>query len=259
MSDPAASAERAPRVEVRGLSYAVGAEAILHDIAFRVDAGEIFAVMGTSGCGKTTLLRNVIGLVRPTAGDVFIDGEGIGGLSERELSRVRRKMGMSFQYSALFDSLTVGDNVAFPLTRHTELSGDEIGEVVAEKLATVGMSGREDMMPAQLSGGERKRVGIARAIALEPSIMLYDEPSSGLDPVMAAIIDELIVQLRDQLEVTSIIVSHNVQNILDVADRVVMLHEGRIVAEGSPRQLRRSDDAFVHQFITGSVSGPITQ
>jgi phospholipid/cholesterol/gamma-HCH transport system ATP-binding protein len=259
MSEPATNAERAPRVEVRDLSYAVGGETILHDMAFRVDAGEIFAVMGTSGCGKTTLLRNIIGLVRPSSGDVLIDGEAIGGLPERELARVRRKMGMSFQYSALFDSLTVGDNVAFPLTRHTELSADEIGEVVAEKLATVGMSGREDMMPAQLSGGERKRVGIARAIALQPSIMLYDEPSSGLDPVMAAIIDELIVQLRDQLEVTSIIVSHNVRNILDVADRVVMLHEGRIVAEGSPRQLQRSDDPFVHQFITGSVSGPITQ
>ncbi|MGD8237794.1 MAG: ABC transporter ATP-binding protein [Armatimonadota bacterium] len=258
---PARTTERdaVARVEIRDVSYAVDGVAILSDISLRVNAGEIFAVMGTSGCGKTTLLRNIIGLVRPTSGEVLVDGESIGGLSERELVRVRRKMGMSFQYSALFDSMSVGENVAFPLRRHARLSEDEIRSAVAEKLTTVGMEGRESMMPGELSGGERKRVGIARALALRPAIMLYDEPSSGLDPVMAGVVDDLIVCLRDELDVTSIVASHHVSNALGIADRVMMLHEGRMVAESSPESLRRSDDDFVRQFITGSANGPIAQ
>ena len=258
MSGRTAEAEHIPRVQVRHLAYSVDGAQILRDISFQVDARELFAVMGTSGCGKTTLLKNIIGLVRPTSGDVLIDGEPIGGLRERELTRVRRKMGMCFQYSALFDSLSAGENVAFPLRRHTRLPEPEIRAVVAEKLATVGMRGRESAMPEQLSGGERKRVGIARALALQPSIMLYDEPSSGLDPVMAGVIDDLIVRLRDELGVTSIVVSHHVKNVFGIADRVVMLHEGTMVAEGSPESLRRSQDPFVQQFISGSPSGPIT-
>ena len=258
MSADTTDATQVTRVQACELSYSVNGVAILRDISFQVHAGEIFAVMGTSGCGKTTLLKNIIGLVRPTSGDVFIDGEAIAGLPERELVRVRRKMGMSFQYSALFDSLSVGENVAFPLRRHTRLSEDEIRHLVARKLSTVGMNGRQSMMPAELSGGERKRVGIARALALEPSIMLYDEPSSGLDPVMAGVIDELIVRLGHEFDVTSIIVSHHVKNVFEIADRAVMLHEGRIVAEGSPDSLRHSEDGFVQQFITGAPSGPIT-
>ncbi|MFQ5809378.1 MAG: ABC transporter ATP-binding protein [Armatimonadota bacterium] len=257
MSARTTEAEGVPRVEVRDLGYSVNGVAILSDISFHVDAGEILAVMGTSGCGKTTLLRNIIGLVRPTSGDVFVDGVPIAGLSERELVGVRRKMGMCFQYSALFDSMSVGENVAFPLRRHTRLPEDEIRAVVSEKLTIVGMDGRESMMPGELSGGERKRVGIARALALQPAIMLYDEPSSGLDPVMAGVIDELIVCLRDEFDVTSVLVSHHVKNVFEIADHVVMLHEGRMVAQSSPDGLRRSDDEFVQQFITGSVNGPI--
>lgn len=258
MSVRAGESDPISRVEARDLSYVIDGRAILRDIRFHVAEREIFAVMGMSGSGKTTLLRHIIGLVRPTSGDVLIDGQAIGHLSERELGGVRRKMGMSFQYSALFDSLSVGDNVAFALRHHTRLSDDEIHAVVSEKLATVGMSGRESMMPADLSGGERKRVGIARALALEPSIMLYDEPSSGLDPIMAGVIDELIVRLRDELDVTSIIVSHDVKHVFGIADRAVMLHEGSIIAEGAPESLRRSDDGFVQQFISGSAAGPLT-
>ena len=244
-------------VEVDELGYRVDGHCILEGITFRVGAGEILGIMGMSGSGKTTILKNVIGLLRPTRGDVRIEGVSLNGLPERELAPIRRKMGMCFQYSALFDSLTVGENVAFPLRQHTRLKDAEVRRIVSAKLETVGMKGTEGAMPAELSGGERKRVGIARALALDPSIMLYDEPSAGLDPIMAGVVDRLIEDLGHHLSVTSIVVSHHVQNVLRISDRVVMIHEGRIVTEGDPEHIRASDNEIVRQFVTGSATGPI--
>ncbi|MFQ6098610.1 MAG: ABC transporter ATP-binding protein [Armatimonadota bacterium] len=244
-------------VVVRDLGYEVDGHCILEGISFEVGGGEILGIMGMSGSGKTTILKNVMGLLRPTRGDIIIEGRSLRGLGERELAQIRRKMGMCFQYSALFDSLSVGENVAFPLRQHTRLKEAEIRRAVADKLETVGMSGTEEAMPGDLSGGERKRVSIARALALEPSIMLYDEPSAGLDPIMAGVIDRLIEKLSHELCVTSIIVSHHVHNVLGISDQVVMVHEGRMAAKGTPEELMESDAEIVRQFIEGSATGPI--
>ncbi|MFQ6131512.1 MAG: ABC transporter ATP-binding protein [Armatimonadota bacterium] len=244
-------------VEVRDLGYTVNQSVILEGISMAVHRGEVVGIMGMSGSGKTTLLKSMIGLVRPTSGDVLIAGESIADLPEKELSRVRRNMGMCFQYAALFDSLTVGENVAFPLRQHTDLAEDEIAAVVDQKLHMVGMAGTEERMPGELSGGERKRVGIARAIALDPEIVLYDEPSSGLDPIMAGVIDDVIASLRDELGVASVVVSHHVQNVFAICDQVVMLHEGRAIAQGTSEDMQNSTDAAVRQFVEGAAHGPI--
>jgi len=210
-----------------------------------------------SGSGKTSLLKSMIGLVRPTAGDVLVSGESIVKLPEKELARVRRNMGMCFQYAALFDSLNVGENVAFPLRQHTRLTEQEIAALVEQKLELVGMAGTQAKMPGDLSGGERKRVGIARAIALDPQIVLYDEPSSGLDPIMAGVIDHVIVSLRDELGMASVVVSHHVRNVFATCDYVVMLHHGKVVAQGTAPEMQNSEDAVVRQFISGAARGPI--
>ncbi len=244
-------------VETRGLGFRVGDLRILEDVNLRLEPRQLLGVMGMSGCGKTTLLKCLIGLVRPTEGDVLVEGRSIVGLREPELAEARRCMGMCFQYAALFDSLTVGENVAFPLRQHTRMTEDEIWTAVADKLAVVHMEGRERQMPAELSGGERKRVGIARAIALGPDIVLYDEPSSGLDPIMAGVMDHVIVDLRDELGVSQIVVSHHVQNVLAICDRVIMLHKGRQLAEGTAQEMRNSQDPAVQQFIRGRAEGPI--
>jgi phospholipid/cholesterol/gamma-HCH transport system ATP-binding protein len=229
---------------------------VLNGISLRVERGEVLAVMGMSGCGKSTLLRNMIGLVQPTSGDVRIQGRSLVGLSERELNEARAQVGMVFQQAALFDSMTVAENVAFGLRRRRRAAG-EAEQIVGEKLRLVGMAGTERQMPAELSGGMRKRVGIARALALDPRILLYDEPSSGLDPIMAGVIDDLIVRLRGELGVTSVLVSHHVKNVLRVADRVAMLHQGRIIALAPPEEFRGADDPVVQQFVAGSPEGPI--
>jgi len=247
-------------VVLANAGYSLNSKPILSDISLGVAQGEIFGVMGMSGSGKTTLLRLIMGLIRPTQGEVRIFGESINGLSENRLNRLRRRMGMVFQYAALFDSLTVEENVAFPLREHTRLRAPEIRAKVKEKLALVGLEGVEHLYPSQLSGGMRKRAGMARALALEPTLMLYDEPSSGLDPVSAAHIEAQIVRLRDLLGVTSIIVSHDVESILHISDRVAMLHEGRRIFLGTPQQARESQEPllrrFVHPRTPGSVVAP---
>lgn len=244
-------------VEVRDLGYTVNGLVILEGISVKLHRGEILGVMGMSGSGKTSLLKSMIGLVRPTTGDVLIAGQSIVDMPEKELAGVRRKMGMCFQYAALFDSLTVGENVAFPLRQHTDLAEPDIAAVVDQKLGLVGMAGTQEKMPADLSGGERKRVGIARAIALDPEIVLYDEPSSGLDPIMAGVIDDVIASLRDELGVASVVVSHHVRNVFAVCDYVVMLYEGRAIAQGTAREMQNSTDAAVRQFVSGAAEGPI--
>lgn len=244
-------------IQVRDLVYEVGGRRILDGISFSVRRGECFGIMGMSGAGKSTILKLLMGLIKPAGGEIVIDGTNIVGLSERELGDVRRKMGMCFQYAALFDSLTVAENVAFGLRRHTKLSEEEIARRVAEALKRVGMAGTEELYPAELSGGMRKRVGIARALVMEPEIMLYDEPSAGLDPIMQAVLDELIAELDSQRGMTSVIVTHDVKELFMLCDRIMMLHQGRVLQTGTPEELATSDDERVRQFVEGRARGPI--
>jgi phospholipid/cholesterol/gamma-HCH transport system ATP-binding protein len=245
------------RVRVEDLHYAIGGQQILAGIDLVVEPGEIVAVMGLSGGGKTTLLKCIGGLVRPTGGQIYIGDTEIVRLKESQLDEVRRRIGMVFQYAALFDSLTVYENVAFGLRYHGERNEARIRTVVEEMLDAVGMEGSEEKLPAQLSGGMRKRVGLARALATGPELLLFDEPTSGLDPVVATVIDELIVGVRDRMGVTSIIVSHHIPSIFQISDRVAMLHGGRLVAIGDVETIRNHPDPVVRQFVEGRADGPI--
>ncbi len=246
-----------PIIEVNNLWYRTGDADILANVSFEVQRGEIFGVMGMSGAGKTTLLRLLMRLVDPDEGDIIIAGESIMGLSETQLSRIRANIGMCFQYSALFDSMTVAENVAFGLRRGSKLSEEELRRKIAEHLEIVGMHDTEEKMPSELSGGMRKRVGIARALILNPDIMLYDEPTAGLDPIMASVIDNLIVRLRDEFGMTSVVVTHEVDELMSISDRIMMLYQGRITACGSPAALQQSDNPYVQQFVHGTAHGPI--
>ncbi|MGQ9455984.1 MAG: ABC transporter ATP-binding protein [Armatimonadota bacterium] len=239
------------------LSFTVNTHTILDGVNLSVEKGETLAVMGMSGAGKSTLLKCIGGLLRPTAGSVVVDNIDIAKMNEDDLDSVRIRIGMVFQYAALFDSLTVYENVAFGLRRHRHLTEHEIAKIVNERLAMVGLSGTEHLMPSSLSGGMQKRVGLARALALDPEIVLYDEPTAGLDPITAATIADLIVKTRDHYGVTSIVVSHDVTTIKRVANRFAMLHEGKIVAGGTIEEMERNTDPVVRQFVTGSTIGPI--
>ena len=257
-SDVEADERLAPAwIEVRDLRFQVGSKQILKGANLGVAPGEILSVMGMSGSGKTTLLHCIGGLTAPTSGEIRIGDAQIVGMRETELNHVRERMGMVFQYAALFDSLNVYDNVAFGLRRRRKLSGDQITQIVAEKLALVGLPGTEAMYPSNLSGGMAKRVGLARAIAMSPEILLYDEPTSGLDPVMESVIDELIMQMRDKLGVTSIVVSHSISSIFRISDKIAMIHNGEVLAAGTPDQIKNCDNPIVRQFIEGKSQGPI--
>jgi len=246
-------------IRLQDIRYQINGNAVLDGIDLTVARGEIVAIMGRSGSGKTTLLRLIMGLVSPTAGQVFVDDKDIGALGEQELNDLRRQMGMVFQGAALFDSMTVGENVAFGLAEHRLVPSSDLGGRVRRLLEMVGMLGTEDLMPAQLSGGMRKRVGIARALAMEPSIMLYDEPTAGLDPISAAAVDNLIRGLREQVGVTSVLVSHDLASLQRVADRAALLHGGRFLAVASLAELGESDNPAVRQFLSGSPEGPLTE
>jgi phospholipid/cholesterol/gamma-HCH transport system ATP-binding protein len=252
-----------PRIAIEDLTVTIDDREILRGVSVTVAPDEILCVMGLSGSGKSTLLRCVAGLAPATSGSIRIDGAEITGLTEAQLIPIRAKMGVVFQYAALFDSMTVFENIAFGITRgprrheYGRLSRMALARRVAERLRDVGLSGIERRMPGQLSGGMRRRVGLARALATEPEIVLYDEPTSGLDPVTAAAIDELIRTTRERQGVTSIIVSHDINSIFRVADRVLMLYEGRVQILGTPDEIRASDDPVVRQFIRGETNGPI--
>lgn len=246
-------------IQLENVSLTIDGREILRDVNLFIDRGEIATIMGLSGCGKTSTLRLMMGLLRPTGGRVLVDGQDISVMHERDLNRIRRKMGMVFQYAALFDSLTVWENVAFGLLRQKRrYTHDQIDAAVESKLAAVGMEGTEKLLPAELSGGMQKRVGMARALAMDPQIVLYDEPTSGLDPVMATIIDDLIVGLRDRFAVTSIVVSHDIQSIMHISNKVAMLYNGSVIACGSPEEIRQNPDPVLQQFIRGGSQGPIT-
>ena len=225
--------------------------AILRNINLTIDAGETLAIIGGSGSGKSTLLRLMVGLMPPTGGEIWIDGQEISRLDEEALDEVRLKMGMVFQYSALFDSMTVGENVAFGLREHTKYPEDKIQRIVAEKLALVGLPDAASLMPGELSGGMKKRVGLARAIAFEPSIIFYDEPDSGLDPVMTEKIDELILAMQRHLKVTSVVVTHDMESACLVGDRIAMIYEGEIIAHEPVEKFRRLKDPRIREFLRG--------
>ncbi|MEN6581340.1 MAG: ABC transporter ATP-binding protein [Armatimonadota bacterium] len=242
---------------VKQLSYRVPSGSILRRIDLHVRKGETMAVMGMSGAGKSTLLKCIAGLLRPTGGQLLIDGVDIARMRESQLDDIRRRIGMVFQYAALFDSLTVFENVAFGLRRHTRMTESEITDVVMARLAMVGLAHTESKMPSEMSGGMQKRVGLARALAMNPEILLYDEPTAGLDPITAATIAELIIKARDELGVTSVLVSHDIQSIMSVSSRVAMIHKGRIIASGTTEEMQNCEDATVKQFMRGETQGPI--
>lgn len=239
-------------IELKGVNKSFQQRRILKNINLEITKGETLAIIGASGSGKSTLLRLIIGLLKPDNGEIWIKNKEISNLSEKELNEVRLNMGMVFQYSALFDSMTIGDNVAFGLREHTTLSEAEIKEIVQENLRMVDLEGFENMMPNELSGGMKKRVSLARAIAFKPEILLYDEPSAGLDPMMSAKIDELIYHMQQKLGVTSIVVTHHMNSAFAIADRIAMIHEGEIIAIGDVEMIQNLGNPIVQNFIHGS-------
>ena len=253
MSEPSLQ----PLVEFEHVDFAYDTRAVLGDISLRVMPGELVAVMGASGGGKTTLLRLIGGQLRASAGDVRFDGESVASMSHARLYAARRRMGMLFQMGALFTDQTVFDNVAFALREHTRLPESMIRDLVLMKLHAVGLRGARDLFPAQLSGGMARRVAMARAVALDPALVMYDEPFAGLDPISLGISARLIRTLNDALGLTSIIVSHDVDETFAIADRVFILGNGRLLAQGTPQQLRDSSDPLVHQFVRGEPDGPV--
>ncbi len=245
------------KIDICGLKKSFAHNHVLQGVNLKISEGRITVIIGRSGEGKSVLLKHIIGLLTPDMGQVLIDGIDISKLRGRALTRMHTKFGMLFQGAALFDSMTVGENVAFPLREHTRLSPQEISSRVKEKLHLVGLDGIEDRMPSQLSGGMRKRVGLARAIIQEPEILLYDEPTTGLDPILADSINRLVVHMEQSLRITSVVISHDIESALKYAHTVAMLHGGKIVAEGSPNEILEAENPLVRQFLAGSSEGPI--
>jgi phospholipid/cholesterol/gamma-HCH transport system ATP-binding protein len=234
-----------------------GDRTILNGISLEIYKGETFVIMGGSGCGKSTFLRHIIGALKPDSGKIHLLGKDLSTLNEDEMDKVRKRIGMCFQASALFDSMTVGDNVSLALKEHTKLEKSVRDIVVKMKLEMVGLRGFEDLMPSQLSGGMRKRVGLARAIVMDPEIVFYDEPTAGLDPIVAGVIDKLILDLSKKLSITSVVVTHDMKSVFSIADRVAMLYEGKVLEVGTPDEIKKSKNQMVQQFISGSPDGPI--
>lgn len=244
-------------IEVKNLSFNRGERVIYNNVNLKIRRGQITAIMGPSGTGKTTLLRLIGGQLIPDSGEVLLDGQDIATMSRSGLFAARARMGMLFQSGALFTDMTVYENVAFPLRAHTKLPEHLIAEIVALKLESVGLRGAEQLMPAELSGGMNRRVALARAIALDPDLIMYDEPFAGQDPIVMGVLTRLIRSLRDALDLTSIIVSHDVTETLSIADYIYVVAEGQVQGEGTPDELRAHSSPFVQQFLTGSVEGPV--
>jgi len=245
-------------IEIKGIHKWFGTHHVLKGVDLTIKEGETIVIIGRSGCGKSVLLKHIMAILEPDEGDVRIDGQSMFSMSPEEQDQFRLQLGMLFQGAALFDSLTVLENVGFSLFEHTNLSEEVISQKVLEKLHMVGLGGVENLMPASLSGGMKKRVGLARAICNEPKIILYDEPTTGLDPINADVINELILSMQKQLKVISIVVTHDMTSAYKVANRIAMLFEGRIIGVGTPDEIRNSSDPVIQQFITGSARGPIT-
>lgn len=247
------------KIKVEGLYKKFDKREVLHDINFDVREKEVFVIIGGSGSGKSTVIKHIIGLLKPTSGRVIIDDVDITTLKNNELIEFRKKIGYLFQEGALFDSLKVWENVGFYYLENTKMPLKEIRQLATQKLAMVGLKDIEDLYPSQLSGGMRKRVSLARAISYNPEIVLYDEPTSGLDPVTSAMIDRLILKLRDEIGVTSIVVTHDLESAFSIADRIMYIHRGKVVAIGTPQEIKNNPDPMVQQFINRLPEGPITQ
>jgi phospholipid/cholesterol/gamma-HCH transport system ATP-binding protein len=236
-------------IKVKNVYKSFGGQQVLSGINLEVERGKTTVIIGKSGGGKSVLMKHLIGLMKPDSGEIWVDGVEISHLKDPQLNEVRKRFGMLFQEAALFDSMTVGENVAFPLEEHTNLTDREIAKITAEKLRQVGLFGADEKMPSELSGGMKKRVGLARALALDPEVVLFDEPTSALDPVTALTIEDLIKETQQRLKKTYVVISHDILGMFRIADRVAMLYEGRIVAYGSPHEVRRSDLPAVQEFL----------
>ncbi len=244
-------------IRIRELKKRLGSKQVLNGVDLDIPQGKTVVVMGRSGTGKSVLLKHIIGLMTPDSGSIEVDGDEVVGMREHQLNEVRKHFGLLFQGAALFDSLTVQENVGLPLREHQRLPEEEVRRRVTERLEWVGLKDVDDMKPASLSGGMRKRVGLARAIAMDPQYILYDEPTTGLDPIMSDVINRLIRSLQERLGVTSIVVTHDMNSAYHVGDILAMLHEGRVVFTGTPDEARNTNDPLVRQFIEGSSEGPI--
>lgn len=245
-------------IELIDIHKSFGRQKVLDGLNLTIEDGMTTIIIGRSGGGKSVLLKHMIGLLKPERGQVVVDGIDIARMNDKNLNEVRKKFGMLFQEAALFDSMNVLENVAFPLREHTRKKDAEIREIVRARLRDVGLSGIEDKMPSELSGGMKKRVGLARALAIEPQIILFDEPTTGLDPIMTEAIDTLIFDTQRKFNLTCVVISHDIKSIFTVAHRVAMLYEGKIIAQGTPEEMKKSDNPVIKQFLTGSLDGPIS-
>lgn len=246
-------------IEIKNVSKSFNSHKVLDGVNLTIPDGKTYVIIGRSGCGKSVLLKHIEGILRPDAGEVIVNGRDIAKISSKELNALRMKMGMVFQGGALFDSLTVGENVGFGLIEHRHLEHKELLERIEDALCMVGLSGIGNIMPAEISGGMKKRVSLARAICVRPEVILYDEPTTGLDPITADSINELIKSLHDKLKVTSVVVTHDMKSAYKIADRIAMLYQGKIIAEGSPQEIQATEHPVVFQFINGLAKGPITE
>jgi phospholipid/cholesterol/gamma-HCH transport system ATP-binding protein len=244
-------------IEIRNLKKSFNGKIVLRNIDLDIPKSQSHIIIGRSGSGKSVLLKHIIGLIRPDGGQIFVDGEEICGLTNSDLYRVRRKFGMLFQGAALFDSMTVEDNIALGVREHHMFSEPEIKKRIAERLEMIGLPGIQNMRPAELSGGMKKRVGLARALMMDPEFVLFDEPTTGLDPIMADAINDLIIYCTKQLHVTSIVVTHDMVSAYKVGDLISMLHDGEMIFTGAPDQVRRTTNPMVKQFVEGKAEGPL--
>jgi len=246
-------------IDIVGLSKSFNEHKVLDNLSLKINKGTTCVIIGRSGCGKSVLLKNIVGILKPEAGQIFVDGKEVTKLNEAQLDAVRMKISLVFQGGALFDSLTVAENVGFGLIEHTSIGRKELLEKAEESLCLVGLCGIGNLMPSELSGGMKKRVALARAICVKPELILYDEPTTGVDPITADSINELIRSLHDKLKVTSVVVTHDMKSAYRVADRIAMMYQGKIIAEGTSEEIQNTTHPVVYQFINGLAKGPITE
>ena len=249
--------EPPPVIEFIDIHKTFGKQKVLNGLSMTIPRGWVTSVIGRSGTGKSVTLKHIMGLIKPDQGQLLFDGKDVTRMREHELYQMRKRYGFLFQDAALFDSMTVFDNVAFPLREHTKKNKSEIGDIVRSKLKIVGLTAAEKKFPSQLSGGMRKRVGLARAIALDPEIILFDEPTSGLDPVVTDAVDQMILSTQSQLHVTMVVITHDVNSMFKISDKIIMMHDGSVRAAGSKDEIRNSADPMVQQFLQGRSDGPM--
>lgn len=244
-------------IKISGLKKYFGPKRVLDGVDLDIEKGKITVILGRSGEGKSVLIKHIIGLLKPDEGRILLEGQEISSMNERDWGEVRKRFGMLFQGAALFDSMTVGENVGFPLKEHTDMADEDIMKVVGDKLRRVGLVGVEQMMPAELSGGMKKRVGLARAIVMDPEIVLFDEPTTGLDPIMSDSIADLVLDTQRSLQTTYILITHDIPFTYKIADKIAMLHEGRIIEQGTVEEMKKNPNPVVRQFLEGRAEGPI--